>query len=464
MFRVVVSVALSSLTCCSSCRSEVATNEPGDSGAADVRDDASRDVGETGAVEPADTATGDAPLEVGADDNAPPFFGTWASLSGAPVECGAVLSLEPAVAAPPLKWVACASGRPGCRQLEITWPWSTRLGPPFRLSYNPVFKAPTGTQFVHIRCLGRTPDDVKDRFLTVLGPLDGAPSLVLRMDYSRPTRCSFAGRIGSHGFATLALRSPEVARFVVDVPWGASAPKVTTLDLKDLGPPTPAGVQRMAVSVEDFFLEAYSPNGIGVFHFPTGTVSPRKAPVEGVVGVLDGAIGINFSTRSLALVRPDSTWIDLAVPGTSLTVTEVAVDHASSDTFVWAESKTDPATGEYTSPTIWTSPYAKEPSAIKRRKVAALTDTLGSGAAGMIANAGMVLTQTNKNTATLTRLSDGVGWSIAAEPGQSVAGPIWVDDDEVIVGVKPAGSPGSANSIQRLKRDSLGPPTIPSGL
>ena len=129
---------------------------------------------------------------------------------------------------------------------------------------------------------------------------------------------------------------------------------------------------------------------------------------------------------------------------------------------MWVESDGGPLS--YKNPTIWTSPYTADPASIKRRKVAVLKDTTGGGGAGIVANQGVALTVTSETTATLTRLADGLGWTIKAETDQRIAQTMWVDDQEVVVAATDAAktAPG-VTSMMRLRRDALGTPDLSTG-
>ena len=178
--------------------------------------------------------------------------------------------------------------------------------------------------------------------------------------------------------------------------------------------------------------------------------------------VADGALAIMAEdSAGVSLLRPDGSFT-LLIPTSSPTrvTTLIGVDHEQGDAIVWVETDR----GNYAADVIWTSPYTADPSAIQRRAVAVVNDPTGTG---MIANAGVVLRVTGPQTAVLTRLSDGMGWSIAAEPSDAFVTPLWVDDNEVWISTGVANAPNyqaDEKGIMRLDRTTLGAPTVPPGL
>jgi hypothetical protein len=146
-------------------------------------------------------------------------------------------------------------------------------------------------------------------------------------------------------------------------------------------------------------------------------------------------------------------------------VSSYAVERSASDALVWFESDMD--TFGYVNTTVWTTPYASTAAAVQRRKVAVLPDGWKGGGADAVANKGVVLNFIAIDRALLTRLSDGMGWDIAPEPGEAFVRPLWVDDDEVWMATCDAklgaGCRPSMHGIQRASRASLGAPTVPRG-
>ena len=83
-------------------------------------------------------------------------------------------------------------------------------------------------------------------------------------------------------------------------------------------------------------------------------------------------------------------------------------------------------------------------------------------------NAGVVAAVVSPTMARIVRLSDGMGWDIPTEPGLELAVPLWINDDSAwFILSKPhpiATSARSHSGAVRIKRSSLGPPTVPNGI
>lgn len=104
---------------------------------------------------------------------------------------------------------------------------------------------------------------------------------------------------------------------------------------------------------------------------------------------------------------------------------------------------------------------------IARTKVAKIVDTLERGGARAIANRGVYLSLVGRNTALVTRLSDGMGWLVQGEPKERFVDPVWVDDNDVLIETAPdpdGTKDVPSTSVLRIARSSLGAPTVPSGL
>ena len=115
----------------------------------------------------------------------------------------------------------------------------------------------------------------------------------------------------------------------------------------------------------------------------------------------------------------------------------------------------------------WTAPLAADEASLVRRKVAKLNDVTMRGGARSPANKGVFLSIIGRNTALLTRLSDGMGWQIQAEPQTRFVDPVWVDDDDVFLQTADDSQPQfdmPVSGMLRLSRATLGAPTVPSGL
>jgi len=148
-------------------------------------------------------------------------------------------------------------------------------------------------------------------------------------------------------------------------------------------------------------------------------------------------------------------------------INAVTVDRgADPQQMVWIEAQSDG--GDFLSTEIWTSPLAKTSAGIQRRLVA--KDPYGSGftLAALVADRGLVVFKNGLQSARLVRLSDGKGWTIPADTDHNVSEIMGITDDSVwlLVSKRDAMVPDvtEPTAIQRVRLDSLGDPTVPSGL
>jgi len=385
----------------------------------------------------------------------------WAALPGAPAECGAPVSLEPWRAAPALSWSTCASGRAGCRALQVDWP-SIDGREPFVVESRGTYARNGQTYLLYSRLFAGTPNDLHARALYTLQPLDGPAVFALRSEPGSPTSCGYRGAVGAFGLGARGLASSNGAHFMVSFPWDGAprAARAYAVTRDDFALLPSGGLQQVTVNATGIFVETRSPDSIAVFDIAGGTVARSEVSAEYPLAVPDGALAVSIASPGLALVRSDGGFVLLTEPEPNRALTWATVDRARGNALVWVESTPDGA-GTYANPTLWTSPYSTT-AGLARRKVAVLEDATGGGGGGMVVNDGMALTLTGAS-ATLTRLADGVGWKIA-EVGQVVTEVIWVDADEVVVGVKDEGTPGSTTGMLRLRRESLGPPDLAPGI
>jgi hypothetical protein len=228
------------------------------------------------------------------------------------------------------------------------------------------------------------------------------------------------------------------------------------------------GVIYVTVAQQQMFLEVPMASVDGVLDFGTQAITYPSPPRRHTVrarAVADGALVVADPTPyALALLRPDASVATLVSPTAPQVVWEFALDRANRDAIVWLEG--DDTGSGYANTTLWTSPYASDPSGVQKRKVAKLTDPPNEGSNVMVANKGVALHITAGQTAVLTRLSDGMGWLVNAEPADAFADVLWVDDNDVWLVTSDASELPHyvENGIVRISRASLGAPTVPSGL
>ncbi|MGH7434669.1 MAG: hypothetical protein ACRENE_03265, partial [Polyangiaceae bacterium] len=189
---------------------------------------------------------------------------------------------------------------------------------------------------------------------------------------------------------------------------------------------------------------------------------------EGTMAVTDGALAFEYNTSyGVDLVREDGNWLNV-IPSTAPPARRVSaygVDRSRSQQLAWVESTY--GGGSWSNSIIWTSPYATSAESLQPRMTAVLSDAFGRGGLYMSVNAGMALNLVDKDKALLTRLSDGAGWILKAEPGDAFTVPLWVDDNEVWLGIGSASEPNwmaSYTGIVRYTRSSLGGPVVDAGL
>jgi hypothetical protein len=285
--------------------------------------------------------------------------------------------------------------------------------------------------------------------------------------------CTFVLAVGDDGIAAVAQAPSVTDSYVGVIPWCAPPAAIQMIDQSGakLGVGTGGYVQYLAYSQAHSFLELISPTTMDVYTPLTNAVAfagvPGARAYAGFpMGSPDGAIVADWATPTgIGFVAPDASYNVLIKPTLPQQVTAYSLD-ATTSTLVWVEAT---ATGNGVSnPIIWSSPYSSVTSGIQRHEVALLMgDTLAAGGLGMVANAGVALNVVSQSTATLTRLSDGAGWIVPAEPGSVFVVPVWTDANEVWIGTAVsvgANSRAYQSGIVRIQRSTLGPPTLASGL
>jgi hypothetical protein len=219
-----------------------------------------------------------------------------------------------------------------------------------------------------------------------------------------------------------------------------------------------------------FYVETKGPDSVDIFDLTSQKfvvpASPQRLPGEGPRAVADGALVLDSTAPfRIDLLRMDGSYTLLVPPTAPQVVTSFALDRSNGDALVWVESD-DQAT--YLNSVIWTAPYATSQASLARRKVALVAnDTLHHGGLGMVANRGVALNLIDPSHALLTRLSDGMGWTVAAEPGRPFVWPVWVDDDSVWVTTADGtlkGYTSYPSGMVRIARSSLGAPSVSPGL
>jgi hypothetical protein len=463
LIRALGALAALSMTACSGCASDTVSDAGGDAAAVDGHypgTDAGQ-ADDAGAVP-------DAPSGIDAGVN--PFVGSWGSL-GAANTCSVRLALEPAKSIPPLTFAPCASGRAGCRKLVVNW-WTTPPGLPGRrvldFRRGTIARVINGTPYLLYSRVYPDPTEVNRDFLaayiSVLQPIDGAPIFAAG---SLGFECGAWTTFGDYGIGLVTTPHGLPAQLLAWAPWSTPTTFASKAILTSQWGSNHA--QSVAISAGQLYVETVDYFSVDVFDLATQTLllpsTPTQLSASGPIPVPGGALVLDGNSPYHAdILRPDATYASLISPTTPHQLTWAAVDRSLGNALVWVES--DFGGAGYVNPVLWTSPYASLSGNVARRKVAVIADALDRGGADMAVNAGVALTVVGETKALLTRLADGMSWSIAPEPGDAFISPVWVDDNELWIATGEAGRVdygAHTEGIFRLQRSSLGAPTVPRG-
>jgi hypothetical protein len=447
---------LGAVSACTSCSKAPASETDADSGGVEQHDAGRMDGGDLPELD-----AGSA--EAGADANDPFSVGEWNKFPGAQPNCGLLLAADPGSSVGPMKWQPCASGRAGCQKLVADWTANPQGATSLNLRRSEPVRLIQGQPYLtYERFYLSGMLDYFDSEISIVQPLTGAPVFAIGARMNTPDFCSPASAIGEYGVGFIAL-APSNDSYLLG--WGTwQAPtSISTF----VAPTSSTGqLQGVMIGSAQLFLDRYDGETIGLFDLATHTTkfpAPFPVHVEVEKSTPDGAMALSSSyPYSIVAIKPDASYATVVTPISPQLVTAFALDRANGNALVWDES--DDAAAGYANPVIWTSPYATTPGALVRRKVALYTDNVGRGGADMVANAGVVLNVIDLDKALITRLSDGMGWLITAEPGDAFYQPAWVDDTEawLVIGKKGVSTP-DPSGIMRLTRASLGAPTVPRG-
>ena len=405
--------------------------------------------------------------DAGGDGGVGPFgVGQWLQVPN--INCDQRYAVDPNVSIPPLQWQACASKRAGCQQLVIDWLQAPTWSRPIMFDVRNVVQIVGGQPVLSYgRAYGAIEKGTSDSAAVwVAQALSGQRMFAMGATGNVKIACVANYAIGSRGW--VAMMEPPIGTSTLTAfsSW-ALPPNVSTFtkqatDFKPMG----AYWVKLAVGSGPVFLEMQSPptiDGLDLDHATLSTPAP-PAQASSPIAVSDGALAIDVGTsQGVDLFRIDGSWTALTTATPHLT-TAIAVDQSNALQIVWIEG--DVGGNGVINMTLWTSPYATSTAGIARRKVALVNDVLGRGGFGMVANAGVVLNLVDQSTALLTRLSDGMGWSITVDPGMAFEQPLWADDSEVWIATGPA----NVNNWQsydtgvfRLARSTLGAPNVLPG-
>lgn len=419
------------------------------------------------------------------DEN--PFPGVWKPVPGSGSLCDYLMAEDPASLKS--KWLDCPSGRTGCRVLDTSWtkyPGNTvdafRRSESVRLVGDKAYmrlrrywppSSPQASPYV--------------AYVDLIEPIDGVPVLAIgsapKWFDGKPRVCPIEAFFGDYGVAfeawprdrALGANAPVpetifgwspwgnptsfVSKAVPRADWAKNTPGTPFTTTSIVFMPESMGADRIWLGAEypttSAFLDLNTQNA-RLMDTDVNTEMPIAVPGGAVVYDLRSPTAIMFVSDSGVPTR-------LVTPTSPQVVSFKALDRWSGNTLVWVESEQGAG---YVNSTLWAAPLVTSEAGLSRRKVAKLDDALERGGTG-VANKGTFLSLTGRNTALLTRLSDGAGWLIQGEAKHRFTSPVWVDDGDVFIETAPDPD-GQADwepaGVLRLSRSTLGDPTVPSGL
>jgi hypothetical protein len=392
------------------------------------------------------------------------FPGEWVKVPGVPNNCELYYAKDPAVAAPPFPWKACASGRQDCKYFIGPWTFPTdRYFTPH--PHLAMFEDERGVHLSYLRHTVRIGATREARSISVGQLVDGAGEFALRGRVSVPSCTPTQFHAGPSGYSAsvfqafdLDVSSPTVRMLVTA---DRAAPQTFKVFMLDgiVGPGIVQGVVAAnGYSILNQFAGgrpsspvlrhsdgAYLPNG----NPPVGAANPAPVPGGYVAVLTDPPARLGFV--------PDGGFAKTLVRAPAgFHVNYVSVDRKNGFALTWYETNDD--TNEVT---LYTSPFATDESGIVKRPVAKIAEPYFG-----IANAGYFAYQVRDKAVRVLRLSDGLGWDIDAEPGVPLMAPLFVNEDYVwnMVSVGREDEPARLEGgLIRMRRPTT-PPTIPSGL
>jgi hypothetical protein len=379
------------------------------------------------------------------------------------------------------KWLACPSGRAGCRKLDTTT-WTKNYGRTIDFPQADPVRLVNGVAYWKMRRFFPPKDPAKGpyvAFVDVIEPLDGAPLLAVGaapFPWKNEERwCYVEALFGDYGIGFHARpRDPAIplSQLGSDEVVLGSAPWTTpkTLATKAWSPAMVGapGAYFIGSTMGErgFWLGGNGPLTMFLFDVvtQTGVITSDRFLSEHPIAVPGGALAFHLDTAGIDFVKNDGSHVALVRPAAAQALSWMTLDRGAGSDLVWVETGDD-GLGT-TSSTLWTAPLATTLGEIVRRPVAKLNVGIPRGGARAPANKGVFLNVIGRTTALLTRLQDGMGWLIEAEPQQVFLDPIWVDDNDVFIltGVEMGTSYSAPSSVVRISRATLGAPTVASGL
>lgn len=433
----------------------------------------------------AQTLTPDRETDGSLDEN--PFPGVWKPVPGTGSLCDYLMAEDPASLQS--KWLDCPSGRAGCRVLDTSW---TKYPGNTVDAYRRSESVRLVGDKAYMRLRRYWPPSSAQAspyvaYVDLIEPIDGAPVLAIgsapKWFDGKPRVCPIEAFFGDYGVAFEAWPRDRALGANAPVPetvfgwapwsnaksftskavprgdWGKNTPGTVFTTTSILFMPESMGADRIWLGAEypttTAFLE------LGAQH---ARLMDTDVNTEMPIALPGGAVAYDLrSPVAIMFVADNGVPTRLVTPTSPQLVSFKAIDRSNGNTLVWVESEQGVG---YVNSTLWGAPFVTSEASLARRKVAKLDDSLGRGGAG-VANKGVYLSLTGRNTALVTRLSDGLGWAIQGEAKHRFTSPVWVDDDDVFIETAPDPD-GQADwepaGVLRLSRGTLGAPTVPSGL
>jgi len=409
----------------------------------------------------------DSSPEAAAPDAAPwtgevPLPGEWLPMAGLPATCAVRMAKDARVSASRLPWAPCANGRAGCEVFLADWGVvSQQRFMPARVE--PVFEDAAGVHITYRRAFG--PQVPYTQVVTQL--LDGDAEASW---YSGPN-CSILANRSRHGFgvSVVDVVAPGTPQKTIQqfLGWSTSTEPLR-LELAQASLTSSLNLSQGVARGADFLtLESTNFGGpivanafrLGDRRFARSTAGndlDSYTPIPTTGGYVAHVAG---APSTAAFMPLEGGYRVLARPAAGYKVDGIQLDRANGDALVWSEAEL----ADDSQRILWTSPFASSESGVARRAVARF-----SWAFTYIANAGAVVAVPTLDTARIIRLSDGMGWEVRAEPGLHFLQPLWINDDSVwLIVWKPEPATPDIRIFSgaiRIRRSTLGLPTVPSGL
>jgi len=187
-----------------------------------------------------------------------------------------------------------------------------------------------------------------------------------------------------------------------------------------------------------------APSPLGLSHMARDRII---AHTFGDGGYPDGLVAIDATGAVSSILAPSSR----------RTHRGLGIDRSNGDALVWIQ-QVDRGPAE-----LWTSPFAVDAPGFAPRKIG-IDKAFDSDSTFLLAHNGLAVYSPTRGKIRLVRLSDGLGWTLQADPQNPFAYPAGITDDEVWAFTTDDKDDTWPRDIYAFRLDSLGPPTEPNGL